>query len=529
MKNHLAKEKAIGICFEGTFFEYCKVEFLNNKFTISELGSFSINDVKPLDIEIEKETTVVLCILANSVLVRPLDLPVVKEKDIERTFRFQLEPQLPFSIDEAVIEKILLSKTKNSCQLLTFSCHKPEIEKILHLASTFQIDPEILVPKPLSLYAFHQSFSDLSSVLYAIDVQQEESTCLLFIDGLLIQARSLVYGIKNLEMAFSSIPDNIEQEQKIELLLPQLHEFFKELKRILLTFELIVSKVKPDYTQKELSLTGPIVRYGVLKDVLTKFLECEQKDFHFENCIFKEGILKEAVIANASSVGAAILQSSFWIKKHDVNFRRNEFQYIDQFKKWKNPLLTYCSIAFVLFLTSLFFGNILIGKKTKHIEQSLENVVSILYPENQRDSLKGIEDIQGKIENIEAECRKSYEVFPLEPDIPLVYDVLSWLAKRPQMQNPGSESDRMVLQNFSYLLVKRPEKGRVSEHYQVQVFVEFSCSDPMLARQFHEDLLKPNDFIDPKGEIGWTQNKNLYRTSFYLKDRTNYSNYGGVS
>jgi len=543
MKNHLTTEKAIGVSLEGQSLECCKIDFLNKNFTITELVCFDLEDVKPLDIE--KRATLVLAVPSSLVLVRPLELPVTKEKDVEATFRFQLEPLLPFGIDESIIEKIKLITTKTSTHLLTFSCHKPEIQKILDCASKGHFDPEVLVPKPLSLYAFHNSFSNLEGVLYAIDVQEVESTCLLFIDGLLVQSRSLLYGVKNLEAAFSSVPQELEEDEKIEFLLPKIHEFFKELSRVLLSFQLIVSKVKPNDTEKKLAVTGPIVRYGVLSDVMAKFLDCQLQSFNFQKkCTMGAGITHEDVIAYASCVGTALLQSPFWIKKQDVNFRRQEFQYKDQFKRWKRPLFAYCSIVFVLFLTSLFFGNALISKKTKLVESMLENVIGSLYPErsefekafcgNNSDSVPvatlSFEGIENRLEFIEDECRKSYEAFPLEPDIPRVFDVLSWLSARPQMQIQLIDevsADPMVLQNFSYILLKRPEKGRINEHYQAQVTLEFTCQDPMLARQFHEDLLKPNEFIDPKGEIGWTQNKNMYRTSFYLKDRTKYSNYGG--
>ena len=58
--------------------------------------------------------------------------------------------------------------------------------------------------------------------------------------------------------------------------------------------------------------------------------------------------------------------------------------------------------------------------------------------------------------------------------------------------------------------------------YQVKVDLEFSTSSPRIAREFHDSLIAPNDLIDPKGEVKWSSNRGKYRTSFYLKDKTQY-------
>ena len=71
-------------------------------------------------------------------------------------------------------------------------------------------------------------------------------------------------------------------------------------------------------------------------------------------------------------------------------------------------------------------------------------------------------------------------------------------------------------------MVKRPDKTRAKEHYQVRIEMEFSSPDAKQARDFYDALVAPNDFVDPKGEVKWTYAQGKYRISFFLKDKTFY-------
>ena len=76
--------------------------------------------------------------------------------------------------------------------------------------------------------------------------------------------------------------------------------------------------------------------------------------------------------------------------------------------------------------------------------------------------------------------------------------------------------------SFQYTLLKRPEMEKKQEKYQVKVDLEFTTSSPKWAREFHDLLINPNPFVDPKGEVKWNVTRGSYKTSFLLKDQTAY-------
>ena len=99
--------------------------------------------------------------------------------------------------------------------------------------------------------------------------------------------------------------------------------------------------------------------------------------------------------------------------------------------------------------------------------------------------------------------------------------MLAWLSTHPVLTKK-EKNEKFSLENFNYTLVKRPEINKKKEKYQVKIELEFVTFVPKLARQFHDALITPNDFVDAKAEIKWNANHNHYKTSFYLKDKTSY-------
>ncbi len=127
-------------------------------------------------------------------------------------------------------------------------------------------------------------------------------------------------------------------------------------------------------------------------------------------------------------------------------------------------------------------------------------------------------DIDEGLVAIETSLQDTQDAIQLHPDVARVSDVLLWLSNHPQVKS-GIE-----LESLHYVFVKRPEKGKAKEHYQVRVDLEFSAPSATTAREFHDALLMPNAFIDSKTELKWSVQRGRYLASFFLKDKTYYPN-----
>ena len=128
--------------------------------------------------------------------------------------------------------------------------------------------------------------------------------------------------------------------------------------------------------------------------------------------------------------------------------------------------------------------------------------------------------------DLEKEIKEAPDFIALNPNVPRVSDVLAWLTTHPnvgfEMVPEKNEDASILIENFNYALVKRPEEKKRDLKYQVKIDLEFTSPSPKSAREFHDALIAPNEMVDLKGEIKWSSTRGKYKTSFYLKDKTFY-------
>ncbi len=275
------------------------------------------------------------------------------------------------------------------------------------------------------------------------------------------------------------------------------------------------------------------------------------------------GMNSAELVKYALSIGEALsaLPGKGNQRKGDqINFRAQEFAYPSPWKRLKKPVLTYMvlciSLAFALFLYGKTYS---VHKKGALKYQFLDLLAGMnrSYPDFEseyRAKTKSLEEfsdspsiaalkpeeIQMRLDYLEKEIQLIPQIYPLYPNVPLVSDVLAWLSTHPSFtltQIPSENTDlektseqQIALTNlktpqieiFNYVMTKRPDSAKKGEKYQVKIELEFSSPIPKMAREFHDALIAPNDFVDSKAEIKWTSNKDRYRTTFYLKDKTVY-------
>ena len=112
--------------------------------------------------------------------------------------------------------------------------------------------------------------------------------------------------------------------------------------------------------------------------------------------------------------------------------------------------------------------------------------------------------------------------YPFISKAPKVAESLAWITAHPLLERLKAEGNPIVIRDFSYQLVQYPHIGALEEPYRVKIEIEFETESPMSARKFHQALIKGDERIDPRQEIGWEPINNGYRASFFLKNRSPY-------
>ncbi|EFB42068.1 MULTISPECIES: hypothetical protein [Parachlamydia] len=487
----------------------------------------------------------------DEVLIRPLEVKLKKEQEIASIIDFQSEPLLPFPVENAIVEWTKLGTTTDGSKLTIIAARKDYVEKELAKWNTFHVEPELLSCAPAALAAFSSQFCDLSGPQLILHIGSSGTSCVMAEEGRVIAAQSVPRGIEQLVQAFQQdlLQDPLFKERSFASLksdeLKNLPSFAENLDRLRIDVTRIVlgiSKQIKGFEPQEVFLTGEIGQYPELINEICQNLQLKiLQPIEHQNFILN----REELQSYAIPIGIALTGLPNW--KEQINFRQKQYNYPHPWKRLKKSIVTYFGACVFLAFALYCFGSAYLSKQTDHLRTDYVNLLASMhqsYPEfeelfRKKNGLEpistdedldpmelSIDDLSARVQFLNSLVSTSPDSYPLFPNTPAVSDVLAWLAKHPSF-NPSENADEqkiegLKIESFTYKMVKKPDKSKKNEIYQVRVDLDFSAPTPTQAREFHDSLIAPNEMVDPKGEIKWGTNRGRYHTSFFLKDRTLY-------
>lgn len=476
---------------------------------------------------------VVTAIDSQEVLVRPLDIKLKKEKDIDSVLSFQSEPLLPYPVESAILDRMSLLQSTEGSQLTLFAIRKESLQQHIASWNNLQIEPEVITCEPAALIAFSLHFCSNSTSHFIVHLSKEHTTCVLVREGKLLAAQSIHSGLEQLEQAAAQDQVSLENIDFATLSYEQAPKLFDTLQQWRLDITRLLhalTKQRRGHEVSDILFTGEGVKWQNLNIALSKDLE--------KNILSPTELSSTPVTQlqqYAIPIGAAL--SALPHAQERINFRQKEFSYPHPWKRLMTPLLTYFGACIGFSIALVLFGYSYVSYQENQLRQEYVDMISGMnssyetfekeYATKQKRPVTTVappdtltqEDIADRLNYLHKELNGSPDVFPLLPNVPHVTDVLAWLSTHPIMSGPGNG---LQIDSFNYTLVKRPEIKKPQEKYQVKIEVEFTSPTPKLAREFHDALIAPNDMVDPKGEVKWSSNKGKYRASFFLKDKTIY-------
>lgn len=490
----------------------------------------------------------VTCLGGEEALIRPLEIKLKKEKDIDAVLAFQAEPLLPYPIDNAVIDKIKISEGQEGSLLTVAAVRKDHLQQHLDLWHRFEVEPEIVSCASAALAAFSLHFSSGEKSRLVLHIGQTQILCILTHQGKLQAGLSIDSGTLHLAQALDQDlqQPSIQEPATLRSLnflevdkehYPALSSALESLRlEVVRTLYALLKQAKGEEISSVL-LTGEGAAFNNLAEALChtvkKSLQAPAVDPLFN--------LKPAELQKfALPIGAALTALPHY--KHQVNFRQGEFAYPHPWRRYKKPLAVYFSLCFLLALAFYVMTQGYIKYREDQVRQSYSELLQFMHkpytgfekefqkPQEPQDiaSIRQLSsnDLIKRLQFLDKELQSSPYYYPLMPNTPTVSDVFAWLSTHPNVvaidPKIGSVKPLLVLENFNYTMIKKPDQTRKQEKYQVKVEIEFSSPTPKLAREFHDALIAPNAFVDPKGEVKWNTNRGLYRASFFLKDKTVY-------
>lgn len=487
----------------------------------------------------------------NEVLVRSLNLPLTKESDIETAVEFQMEPLLPYPLENALLSSSRLAQHAQSTDLTVLSIRKDHLQKHLDALQELNIEPEFVSSVPIALACFSSLFEIPSQPCIVVHLDDTSFTCALAKEGKLLTSYTVNQGTQLLATAYQqdmgehgtwdgSYDFSTLDAGKMINLNKAVEALRLNATKTIYALSKEIKEASPDTILLAgeghlLQHLAPLL-YGHLNMTIQTPVSSSQADFP------PEDLLKFSV---PIGLGINALKPTI----ESINFRQREFNYPHPWKRLKKALGQFALLCLLLAVSFFIFGRSYIAyeedkAKENYLEllkamhksyNSFETEYLTKFPKTNDGSEMTIEplsalsasDLMDRINYLQKDLKPPVDTFPYYPNVPRVSDVLAWISTHPKVvgegkSEEGSEFPLIQIDNFSYTMVKHPDQKQRLEKYQVKVELEFSSTTPKAAREFHDALIVPNAIVDPKGEVKWGTNKGKYRTSFYLKDKTLY-------
>ncbi len=265
--------------------------------TIAELLSQARPAPLPMGgVKGEKER-VISSLPASSSVIKRLSLPFKGSRKIRQVIRYELEPHLPFPLEEAIIDFYIVDdRLPDRTLVLAFAFNKKVIEKHLRILDKAGLRPEVVDLDSTSLFNIYALKED-KEIVALINLGAGQTIIDIISEGRLFFTRSIPKAGDNVSQVLAErfgvsfkeaeklkrasgpegpLPQREElDEEKLKAIEPVLDEIIKEIEHTFSSFLAFY----PDKSIEKILLTGGSAR-------LPEIVEYFQKSLNIETSLF---------------------------------------------------------------------------------------------------------------------------------------------------------------------------------------------------------------------------------------------------
>ncbi|GAB4333969.1 MAG: hypothetical protein Kow0099_05900 [Candidatus Abyssubacteria bacterium] len=306
--------------------------------------------------------TSVVCLPAAMSINRYLTTPITDYGRICQTLKFQMEPQIPYPVEQVVSDFIPLRKTNEGTEMLAVAVTKEKVSDALKLLELAEIDPQIVTIDALALADFYVNPFDFSSdKITALLHVGPRSTFLGFFSG------QKLIGYRNLDGA----PGDDEHS---------LRKLAKETQRSMLTFQ-----SPPSIENGEI---GTLCVSGDHADKLQWMFQQNLRDLPIRVLGFNENALAEIPpglmdLADDCKLAIALARVGLQSSLNTINLRQEEFAPVSPLTRLR-PNIRFSLVVLGIVL-ALWFGSVLteirhLSREREALNHEMVNIFSDTMP-----------------------------------------------------------------------------------------------------------------------------------------------------
>ncbi len=330
---------------------------------------------------------------SSQVVFKELKLPFSSKEQIAKIITFEVEPLLPFSAQDAVIDFIITKKIpqEKSSEILVAATQKQIIAQHLELFAAAGASPTVITVDFFSLYGLYlqiPSYAQLPGSIALLDLGVQSTQVAYISNGQLRLIRTLPYGVSTIAKEVSDIAHITPAEAMEELIRFGLesHDQSSHLDAIMQAVSSFWNKINFTLTsftaQTQQDSISHLLLFGGGAHIkgLASFVN---NQMHVPSELFNGITITQAGIAvpNKSMVTSSSIMSLGAAYPspitNDFNLRRGDFKISDTRASWQQ-LITIATLMIALLGILLAHTIIQIGKYNTEISQSQEEALDAL-------------------------------------------------------------------------------------------------------------------------------------------------------
>jgi general secretion pathway protein L len=300
---------------------------------------------------------IIVPIASHRVMVHRVSLPFQDRKKNRQVVKFEVEPLLPFPVEQVVVDFYAPQNREDGNGALVFAVRKEDLREQLSRLHEAGLDPESVVSEAMALFWLVKRLRNGASASALLDVGHQKTTMIVWKGETLILVRSI-------SVAGSALSPDLAGESKID---PQeaastaLGRLADEVKRTLLPYE----SGPGGGLVEEVLLTGGSAALPGIDKILGELLQKPVEVLHVADRL--PSLMRE-VPPEYHNVFTTALGASFggWVGEEErINFRQEEFASSRKAQKIKSRLTLLLSYVAVLAFLGIaaFSANLYLKEK----------------------------------------------------------------------------------------------------------------------------------------------------------------------
>ena len=398
---------------------------LGNKLTHDEKV---VNAIKNIINSIGRYDEIYTAIPSSQVVFKSLKLPFLSHNKIKMVINYEVEPLLPFSLDEAVIDFVITGQNleEKSSEVMVAAVQKSAVARHVKLFEDAGVSPSKVLVDIFSLYALYKkipAYAALKEGVALVDIGFSDTKISYIYNGRLAFVRTLPKGIFSLAKNLSQEYE-ISQSEAVEVIMrfgdqkpddakhnaaadKVFANFFSEIK---FTFQSFSSQIQDSSEIKKILLLGQGARILGISEFVGKFLDIPCELFTTKSLVDQK-IIK---IKNSLSIPKSNILSLGIALPSDITDKFNLYRL--GVGEAESSLITkqliIATVMVVIIFLLLFLHSFMQVRKLKNeVKLSQNEAISILQEKlNLSD-----EDVEGPledvVENSEAKVKEQEDIW----------------------------------------------------------------------------------------------------------------------